>query len=158
MMNAPYFCERSSRNCKKLNWVPDIIHVHGWMAALLPVYMKHYYKNEALFADTKIVTSVYGQSFEGSLDAELINKIAFDGVPKDQLALLENPNFENIIKTSILHSDGVIIASENLSSSLTKFIETCDKPFLPFTPKDKLVEVYTNFYKTQLNNFFSIPL
>ncbi len=144
---AIFFAKGVVETVKKLNWVPDIIHVHGWMAALLPVYMKHYYKNEALFADTKIVTSVYGQSFEGSLDAELINKIAFDGVPKDQLALLENPNFENIIKTSILHSDGVIIASENLSSSLTKFIETCDKPFLPFTPKDKLVEVYTNFYK-----------
>jgi starch synthase len=34
----------------KLNWVPDIIHVHGWMAAMLPIYMKHYYKNEALFS------------------------------------------------------------------------------------------------------------
>jgi starch synthase len=45
----------------KLNWVPDIIHVHGWMA-MLPIYMKHYYKNEALFSDTKIVTSVYSQS------------------------------------------------------------------------------------------------
>jgi starch synthase len=49
---------------QKLNWVPDIIHVHGWMAAMLPIYMKHYYKNEALFSDTKIVTSVYSQSFE----------------------------------------------------------------------------------------------
>jgi starch synthase len=30
--------------------------------------MKHYYKNEALFANTKIVTSVYSQSFDGTLD------------------------------------------------------------------------------------------
>ena len=116
---------------KKLNWVPDIIHVHGWMASLLPIYMKHYYKDEALFSETKIVTSVYSQSFEGSLDAEMINKIKFDGLPQDAIQELELPNYENLIKAAIKHSDGVIIASENVSGSLTKFIESSEKPFLP---------------------------
>jgi len=46
-----------------------------------------------------------------------------------------------------MHSDALIVASENLSLSLTKFIETSGKPFLPFTPKDKFAEVYTNFTK-----------
>jgi starch synthase len=109
--------------------------------------MKHYYKDEALFADTKIVTSVYSQSFEGSLDVEMINKIKFDGIPGDAIALLETPNYENIIKTSIDHSDAVIIASENLSPSLTQYIEASGKPFLSFTPKDKFAESYTDFYK-----------
>jgi starch synthase len=45
--------------------------------------MKHFYKNEALFSDTKIVTSVYSQSFEGTLDVEMINKIKLDGIPED---------------------------------------------------------------------------
>jgi starch synthase len=49
----------------------------------LPIYMKHFYKNEALFSDTKIVTSVYSQSFEGTLDVEMINKIKLDGIPED---------------------------------------------------------------------------
>jgi starch synthase len=65
---AIFFAKGVVETVKKLNWVPDIIHVHGWMAAMLPIYMKHYYKNEALFSDTKIVTSVYSQSFEGSLE------------------------------------------------------------------------------------------
>ena len=41
------------------------------MASLLPIYMKHFYKNDALFSDTKIISSIYGQQFEGALDAEL---------------------------------------------------------------------------------------
>ena len=65
---AIFFAKGVVETVKKLNWVPDIIHVHGWMAAMLPIYMKHYYKDEALFADTKIVTSVYNQSFEGTLN------------------------------------------------------------------------------------------
>ena len=143
---AIFFAKGVVETVKKLNWVPDIIHVHGWMAAMLPIYMKHFYKNEALFSETKIVTSVYSQSFEGTLNEEMINKVKFDGVSDDAIADLEVPNYENIIKATVKHSDAVIIASENLSPSLTKFIESSGKPFLPFAPKDAFAEAYTNFY------------
>ncbi len=144
---AIFFAKGVVETVKKLNWVPDIIHVHGWLASMLPVYMKHYYKDEALFADTKIVMSVYGQSFDGNLDMKMIDKVKFDGVPDDAVTFLETPNYENIMKTAISHSDAVIVASENLSSSLTKFIESSGKPFLPFAPKERFAEAYTAFYK-----------
>ena len=148
---AIFFAKGVVETVKKLNWVPDIIHVHGWMASLLPIYMKHYYKDEALFSETKIVTSVYSQSFDGSLDTEMINKIKFDDVPHDAIQELETPNYENLIQVAVKHPDGVIIASENVSPSLTKFIESSGKPFLPFAPKDKFTEAYTNFYKEMLS-------
>jgi len=147
---AIFFAKGVVETVKKLNWVPDIIHVHGWMAAMLPIYMKHYYKDEALFADTKIVTSVYSQSFEGSLDVEMINKVKFDGIPGEAISQLETPDYEHVIMASIKHSDAVIIASDNLSPSLTKFIESSGKPFLPFAAKDTFAEAYTNFYKSEL--------
>jgi starch synthase len=147
---AIFFAKGVVETVKKLNWVPDIIHVHGWMAALLPIYMKHYYKDEALFAETKIVTSVYSQSFDAVLDSEMINKVKFDGIPAEDIADLEVPNFENILKASIKHSDGIIIASEGVSPSLVKFIESTGKPFLPYVTKDKMAETYTDFYKTKL--------
>jgi starch synthase len=147
---AIFFAKGVVETVKKLNWVPDIIHVHGWMASLLPVYMKHYYKDEALFSDTKIVTSVYGQSFEGSLDQEMINKVKFDNIPEEAVKELELPNYDQLIMAAVKHSDAVIVASENVSASLTKFIESSGKPFLPFTPKEKFAEAYTQFYKTML--------
>jgi starch synthase len=148
---AIFFAKGVVETVKKLNWVPDIIHVHGWMASLLPVYMKHYYKDEALFSETKIVTSVYSQSFDQTLNSEMINKIKFDNIPHDAIAELEIPNYENLIFSAINHSDGVIIASENVSSSLTKYIESSNKPFLPFASKDNFSEAYTNFYKEMLS-------
>ncbi|MBW4361130.1 glycogen/starch synthase [Flavobacterium taihuense] len=147
---AIFFAKGVVETVKKLNWVPDIIHVHGWMAAMLPVYMKHFYKNEALFSDTKIVTSVYSQSFDGTLDVEMINKVRFDGVPDEAITELEVPNYENIIKTTVRNSDAVIIASEGLSPSLTKFIESSGKPFLPLKHKEEFAVAYTEFYKNML--------
>ena len=147
---AIFFAKGVVETVKKLNWVPDIIHVHGWMAAMLPIYMKHYYKNEALFSETKIVTSVYGQSFDETLNSEMINKVKFDEIPQEAIADLETPNYENIMKASILHSDAVIVASPNVSPSLTKFIESSGKPFLPFASKDGFAEAYTEFYKNEV--------
>jgi starch synthase len=147
---AIFFAKGVVETVKKLNWVPDIIHVHGWMAALLPIYLKHYYKNEALFSETKIVTSVYSQSFEGSLNAEMANKIQMDGVPSEAITELISPDYEGIIKATIAHSDAVIIASDSLSSSLTKYIESSGKPFLPFVPKDAFAEAYSNFYNNEI--------
>ncbi|MGX7668818.1 glycogen/starch synthase [Flavobacterium pedocola] len=144
---AIFFAKGVVETVKKLNWVPDIIHVHGWMAAMLPVYMKHFYKNEVLFADTKIVTSVYSQSFDGTLDTTMMNKVMFDNVPEASVKDLAVPDFENIMKASIAHSDAVIVASEEVSPSLTKFIESSGKPFLPFVAKDKFAEAYTEFYR-----------
>jgi starch synthase len=144
---AIFFAKGVVETVKKLNWVPDIIHVQGWMAALMPIYLKHYYKDEALFADTKIITSVYAQSFDGNLNVDLVKKMYFDAIPEEAIALLKTPTYDNLIKTSINHCDAVIIGSENISSSLTSFIQTSEKPFLNFTPKENFAEVYTDFYK-----------
>jgi starch synthase len=53
-------------NGKEIELGSDIIHVHGWMAACAHIH-EAFYKNEALFSETKIVTSVYSQSFDGTL-------------------------------------------------------------------------------------------
>jgi len=147
---AIFFAKGVVETVKKLNWVPDIIHVHGWMAAMLPIYMKHYYKNEVLFADTKIVTSVYTQGFEGTLDEQMLKKVLFDNIPESDVSYLAEPNYTNILKASIMHSDGVIIASDNLPDDLSDFVEASGKPFLPYIGKDKFAEAYTNFYRNQV--------
>ena len=80
----------------------------------------------------------------------MMKKVAFDGIPNEYIEYLAEPNYENVLKASIMHSDAVIIASEDLSSSLTKLIESSGKPFLPFATKDKFAEAYTNFYRNQV--------
>jgi starch synthase len=147
---AIFFAKGVVETVKKLNWVPDIIHVHGWMASLLPVYLKHYYKDEGIFEDTKIITSIYAADFEGTLDATLISKLAYDNLPKDAISKYKEPGFTNLMKATIDHSDAIIMASNDLSADLTKYIETSKKPFLPFTPKETFKETYLEFLKNKV--------
>jgi len=55
---AIFFAKGVVETVKKLNWAPDIIHVHGWMASLLPLYIKEYYSEEPLFSESKIVNII----------------------------------------------------------------------------------------------------
>ncbi len=52
-----FFCKGALETVKKFGWPPDIIHVHGWMSALIPMYIKSYYKKEPVFANSKIIYS-----------------------------------------------------------------------------------------------------
>jgi starch synthase len=54
------------------------------------------------------------------------------------------------MKASITNCDAIIIATDKLSDSLTKYIASSQKPFLPFVPKEKFAEAYTAFYKSML--------
>ncbi len=147
---AIFFAKGVVETVKKLNWTPDIIHVHGWMASLLPLYLKKYYADEPLFADSKIVTSVYGQGFEGSLDSEMIKKVAFDGISEDEVSDLENPDYTNLLKVAVNYSDAVILADEQLPEDLQAHISTLDKPVLPYVPLQEFESAYAEFYDSQV--------
>ena len=59
--------------------MPDIIHLHGWFASLFPFYFKNFFSDDPVFDNSKIVSSIYNKSFEGSLSKKTIEKIQFDG-------------------------------------------------------------------------------
>jgi len=143
---AIFFAKGVIETVKKLNWSPDIIHVHGWLAALLPLYLKQFYKDEPLFKESKIVTSVYNQNFENTLNKDLINKVAFDNIAKEALKTLEEPTYNNLMKVAIDNSDALIIGSQEIPTELKEYLEKVDKPVLDYKEKDEFAEAYTNFY------------
>ncbi|KAB5483540.1 MULTISPECIES: glycogen/starch synthase [Flagellimonas] len=147
---AIFFAKGVVETVKKLNWSPDIIHVHGWMASLLPLYLRKYYADEPLFADSKIVTSVYGKGYEGELDSEMINKVSFDGIDKGDISSLSHPDYNNLLKVAVDYSDAVILASEDMSEDLKDHIANLSKPVLPYVSLQEAEEAYTNFYKTEV--------
>ena len=149
---AIFFAKGVIETVKKLNWSPDIIHVHGWLASLLPLYLKEYYKAEPLFNDSKIVTSVYNQSFDGTLNKDMSNKVKFDNIGDDVIDTLEEPNYVNLMKVAIDFSDALIIGSEDLPKEIEQHLEGSKKPVLAYKNKDEFSEAYTDFYTTQVLN------
>ncbi len=143
---AIFFAKGVFETIKRLNWSPDIIHVHGWMSALLPLYLKQIYKDEPIFKNSKIVTSIYGNEFDKTLNKKMIEKIIFDEIEESHIIDLEDPTYENLMKVAIDSSDGVIKGSENISPKINEFLKKYKKPILGFKTTDSFAEPYIDFY------------
>jgi len=147
---AIFFAKGVVETVKKLNWAPDIIHVHGWMASLLPLYLREYYKNDPLFSESKIVTSLYDNGFKGTLSKKMIEKIKFDSISEEKLQSLSKASHTNLIKIAIENSDAVIKGSENLPKEVEEHIKLSGTPVLEYQPFDNFAEAYSNFYLTEV--------
>ena len=147
---AIFFAKGVIETVKKLNWAPDIIHVHGWLASLLPLYLRHYYGNEPLFDDSKIVTSIYDQGFDGTLDKKMESKILFDGIEKEIISHLKNPTYANLMKSAIDNSDGVIKGSAAIPEEVDSYLKELDKPVLKYVPKEEFAQAYQDFYTNSI--------
>lgn len=147
---AIFFAKGVIETVKKLNWSPDIIHVNGWLASLLPLYLKEYYKNEPLFSDSKIVTSVYNQSFDGTLDATMLEKVKFDNIDETLIKVLEKPTYNSIMKLAIDHSDALIKGSAEIPEELETYLKASKKPVLDYFSIEEFADPYSEFYTTQV--------
>jgi len=148
---AIFFAKGIIETIKRLNWPPDIIHVHGWLSSFFPLYLKEMYKDEPIFQNSKIITSIYGTGFAGSLNKKLQDKILFDEIEKNKIMHIKTPNYVNLMKIAIDFSDALIVGSENISKELKDYLDKCKKPVLEFQSKDSFIEKYTEFYNKLLN-------
>ena len=147
---AIFFAKGVVETVKKLNWSPDIIHIHGWMASLLPLYLREYYSDEPLFADSRIVTSIYGRGYKGTLNEKLREKIAFDQIPPERIEILSTPTYNNLLKVAVDYSDAVIFAANDISEDLQEYVANLQKPVLPYVSSQEFEEAYANFYSTKV--------
>jgi starch synthase len=140
-----FFTKGVVETVKKLNWSPDIIHLHGWFTSLFPLYLKTYYKDEPLFAESKIISSLYGPDFEAPFSKKFQEKVAFDKIEPEHIEELKKASYEALTSIAIKHSDGVIMSDEKLPETVVSEVKKSKKPNLDFT-QSKNEEVYIDFY------------
>jgi starch synthase len=141
-----FFCRGVLETVKKLGWAPDVIHCNGWLTALMPMYVKKFYSNDPHFNESKIVFSVYNNGFENSLNEKLSDKLMFDGFSEADVKLLKKPTFENLCKTAINFSDGIVIAGSKVNKAVDKFVSESDTPVLNHANCEDAAKDYSEFY------------
>ena len=143
---AIFFARGVLETVKKLRWVPDIIHVQGWMGAVVPLYIKTAYHDEPSFSNTKVVTSLFTNNLKSDLGTNFKNCVVFRDA-KAELLKKYNDNFDflELGKLAIDYSDGVIAANKDVSQELMKYAESNNIPTLAW-PGDDFAAAYEDFY------------
>jgi len=152
---AIFFARGVFETVKKLGWSPDIIHCHGWMTSLIPVYLKNLYKEDPLFQHTKVVQSLYSTDvFSEPLDVNFPKKVLVENMNQ---ALYEpsDTGYEAIIKESLRYTDAVVSGLEPISSSLLEAVDNAVKVnHLRVTNAANLAESVMALYDEILENTF----
>lgn len=154
---AIFFARGILETVKKLRWKPDIIHCQGWISHLLPLYLKKAYANDPIFADSKIIMSLYNdKSGEYSFNPEIRSKINVPGIKAKDTEILKQPNGTNLAKLAIQYSDAVILGSDDIDKELIKYAEDRKLPVLKGVkidhPESTYIKTYNDFYDKLLNN------
>ena len=157
------FCEDNDSRCvfftrgvietvKKLNWSPDIIHCHGWISALMPVYIKRAMtvRDNPLFNETKIVYSIYDDGFEESFKAGFDKKMKLPGMNAKDLKYFKEANYVNLTKAAIDYADGIVVCTDHLNPEIAAHLQTVKKPVLSYEEQVHYAQACNEFYDTIL--------
>ena len=147
---AIFFARGVLETVKKLRWAPDIIHCHGWISHVLPLYLKKAYSNDPIFASSKVILSLYDDTPAETFSEDFARLVLMDGVGESDVELLKDPTGINLAKTAALQSDGIIVAGASVDSGLVGFCKDLKIPVLDYDAKamedGSWIEGYNAFY------------
>ena len=91
--------------------------------------MKTYFSQDPIFEQSKLVTSIYPNDLEETLDTNLSKKVAFDCSGTD-VSTLTTPNYTSLMQVAIDYSDGLVLAGENIPEEVLTYANAANKPML----------------------------
>lgn len=147
---AIFFARGVLETVKKLRWAPDIIHCHGWISHLLPVYLKKAYMDDPIFSNSKVVISFYNDTPNEKFSSNFFEKAHFGAITEKDLEFLKIPSGINLAKTAAKFADGVILAGDNIPSSLVSYCRDRGLSVL----KSKAKSIADGSYIDEYNAFY----
>jgi len=147
-----FFARGVLETVKKLSWGPDIVHCHGWMTSLLPLYIKKAFRDNPLFSDSKVIFSIYDDEFSESMHKDYGAKMKLNGITAKDLKHYKSPTYVNIIKAAIDNADGLVFGSPEINPELLSYMKESGKPILDYQPMENYIDAYSDFYDELLVN------
>lgn len=141
-----FFCKGAIETVKKFGWSPDIVHAHGWLTSLIPMYLRTTYRNEPIFTNSKIIYSLYdhpvtvgdGAGFEEKATAALLDQ--------SDLARYQAADGLNVHAGALFFSDAVINGSTQTSPGVLQLLQQYEKPVLQVESTEDHLAAYMEFY------------
>jgi starch synthase len=143
-----FFVRGVMETVKKLRWEPIVVHCSGWVTSLAPIYMKKLYADDPTIGQSKIVCSLFDDTFDGTLDPRFVEKLKQEGFTDEDLQPFGDAPIDCVTlnKLAIRYSDGVIQSSKDVPQELVDYAASLGKPFLPYGGEEIDAKAIVDFY------------
>jgi starch synthase len=114
-----FFCRAVLESVQRLNWRPDIIHIHDWQAALIPAFLKTTIADDEFFRNTRTVLTIHNLGYQGLFPAERFKRME---LPEKMFFAMTGP-FEffgkvNLLKGGLILADKLTTVSEQYAKEI----------------------------------------
>ncbi len=148
-----FFCKGALETVRKFGWPPDIIHCFGWMTSLVPLYLKTTYKDDPVFAQSKVVFSAMESNLKHKLASNFSTLLQISNeITKKHVDLFRDGDSSSLLLGGIEFADAIIMSDlvdEKVSKQLKKLK---DKPVMKLNQTETPVEMFSAFYQNVLAN------
>lgn len=144
-----FFCKGVMETVKKFGWSPDIIHCHGWLTSLVPLYLKTAYKSEPLFQHVKTVYSIYNDHLDKEVSGSFRDKATISNLQDGDLDIYFQDSELNLHQGAGFYADAVVQGSPNPNDKAVSGLNFSDKPVI-LSSGETNFESYLELYHTLL--------
>lgn len=146
-LRTVFFAKGALETVKKFGWSPDVIHCSGWMAGLIPFYLKTVYKKEPVFAHSKVVYTIGETTFKEKLGKGFIPKaLIHPSLKEKDLEVFKDGTNISMMRGGATFSDAITFGASNVDKKLAaEFAKVRGKKTLPFKEGSDLTE-YLQLY------------
>ena len=148
-----FFARGVLETVKKLRWVPDVIHLQGWIGALIALYVKVLYKDEPSYRNSKIVLSLYGNEFQSIFRDDFLTLLRTKNMSDFDTTGIEPP-FDStmFLKLAVKYSDGIIVNADDANTAVIDYARELGKPILEKPSAEDYCEACDAFYEAVCTN------
>ena len=113
-----FFCKSALETVKKFGWPPHVIHCHGWMTSLIPLYLKTTYKKEPVFGYSKVIYTAQTDQFSETLHPNFSKKALISAEIKDKdFEVYKEGTNRALTLGAGKYADVVVIGSEDIGEN-----------------------------------------
>lgn len=147
---AIFYARGVLETVKKLRWTPDVIHCHGWAAALAPLYIKTTYNDEPSFKNVKVVMEVSAKEFEQDMGIECAKFVENKDTHYDDIKDIcsETYGHTELEKVGVKFADAVIVEDPDVDPSIVEYAKSLGLPVLDPVEGETFNKEYSEFYES----------
>lgn len=99
-----FFCRAVLEWLRPLSWKPDVIHVHDWHTAPIPVLLKAHYGRDPFYSLMATLLTVHNAQYQGNFGREALDDLGLDAsyYSPDQLEFYGKVSY---LKAGLLYAD-----------------------------------------------------
>ncbi|MCF0182714.1 MAG: glycogen/starch synthase [Bacteroidaceae bacterium] len=125
---AIFYARGVLETVKKLRWVPDVIHCHGWISSVVPFYIKHAYNEEPSFEKAKVVTSLFKEDIQ-ELGANFKSCLPFREATADLLGDYPDKMAPaDLQRLAVANSDAVVFVEDGIDKGVADYVRKLGLP------------------------------